>query len=266
MLSGEQTFPDTYQLMKDRVALVTGGSRGIGAATALLLGRYGARVGVNYYQNEAAAQRVVSTIEQAGGQALAIQADAANAEQVEAMVRSVGEALGPIDTLVLNAPAFGNQGLDVLAPFLQSQWESFELAVRAHLQSAFYLCKAVMPTMIQHQQGSIIFVSATIARRPVPGAFALTVGKASVESMVRELAEELGPYGIRVNAVGGGHILTDINAFQSQETKDQFARTTPLRRSGQPEEVAAAIVFLASNQASFVTGAYLTVDGGRLIM
>src|SRR2546430_17627318 len=93
MLTGEHTIPDTYQLMKYRVALVTGGSRGIGAATALLLGRYGARVGVNYYQNEAAAQRVISTIEQAGGQALAIQADAANAEQVEGMVRSVGEAL-----------------------------------------------------------------------------------------------------------------------------------------------------------------------------
>lgn len=165
-----------------------------------------------------------------------------------------------------NAPALGNRAQSVLAPFLESTWESVEPAVLAHLQSAFYPCKAVIPTMIQHQRGSIVFVSATITRRPVPGAFALTVAKASVEGMVKELAEELGPSGIRVNAVGGGHILTDINVYQSQETKDMFAHTTPLRRSGKPEEVAAAIVFLASNQASFVTGAYLTVDGGKLIM
>ncbi|HTD18172.1 MAG TPA: SDR family oxidoreductase [Ktedonobacteraceae bacterium] len=280
MLTGEQIFPDPYQPMKDRVALVTGGSRGIGAATAILLGRYGARVGVNYHQNEAAAQTVVSTIEKAGGKALAIQADVANAEQVEAMVQHVREVLGPIDTLVLNAPAasslpYANNTLSprerfqaVLAPFTGSKWEVLESFVRGQLQSAFYPSQAVISTMIQQHRGSIIFVSATLARRPGPGGGGLTiaVAKASVESMVRNMAEELGPYGIRVNAVGAGHIVTDLNAQMPQEMRDQMAQMTPLRRNGRPEDVAAAIVYLASNQASFVTGAYLTVDGGNLIM
>jgi 3-oxoacyl-[acyl-carrier protein] reductase len=279
MISGEQIFSDIYKPMKDRVALVTGGSRGIGAATAILFGQYGARVGVNYYRNAAAAQKVVSTIEQAGGKAFAFQADVANAEQVEAMVRSVEEALGPIDTLVLNAPALGNSLASstlsageriqaVLAPFTGSKWEVLESFVLGQLQSAFYPSQAVLPTMIKQRRGSIVFVSATTARRPVPGGSGVTiaVGKASVESMVRSMAEELGPYGIRVNAVGAGMILTDLNAGAPQAMKDQMAQMTPLRRNGRPEDVAAAIVYLASNQASFVSGAYLTVDGGNLIM
>lgn len=102
----------------------------------------------------------------------------------------------------------------------------------------------------------------------MPGGSGMTiaVGKASVESMVRSMAEELGPYGIRVNAIGAGHIVTDLNAGMAQEMRDQIAHMTPLRRNGTPEDVADAILYLASNQASFVTGAYLTVDGGNLIM
>jgi 3-oxoacyl-[acyl-carrier protein] reductase len=279
MISGEHTLSERYQPMKDRVALVTGGSRGIGAATALLLGRYGARVAVNYARNEAAAQAVVSTIEEAGGQALAIQADVANAAQVEAMVQAVGEALGPIDTLILNAPAFSNSSAStilsadeqlqaVLAPFTGSKWEVLESFVRGQLQAAFYPSQAVLPGMITQHRGSIVFVTATTARRPSSGGsgMAIAIGKASVESMVKNMAEELGPSGIRVNAVGAGHIVTDLNAGTPQEVRDQMAQATPLRRNGQPEDVAAAIVYLASNQASFVTGAYLTVDGGNLMI
>jgi 3-oxoacyl-[acyl-carrier protein] reductase len=279
MNTGEQTLPNAYQPMKDRVALVTGASRGIGAATAILLGQFGARVGVNYNQNEAAAQRVVSTIEKAGGKALAVQADVANLGQVEAMVQSVSEAFGSIDTLILNAPAGGVPSTSttfspgelfqaVLAPFTGSKWEALEAFVRGQLQAAYYPSQAIVPGMIKQRRGIIVFVSATTARRPTHGGGGLpiAVGKAAVESMMRSMAEELGPYGIRVNAVGAGHIVTDLNANTPQERRDQMAQATPLRRNGRPEDVAAAIVYLASNQASFVTGAYLTVDGGNLIV
>ena len=129
MGSGEQTFSDSYQPMKDRISLVTGGSRGIGAATAFLLGQYGARMAVNYYRNEAAAQAIVSTNEKAGGKACAFQADVANAEQVEAMVQAVGETLSPIDTLIPNAPAFSSSsgGKEPLR-----EWGSLSLHRKTH--------------------------------------------------------------------------------------------------------------------------------------
>lgn len=280
MSTEDQRLSDSYQPMKERVALVTGGSRGIGAATARQFARLGARVAVNYVRNEAAARSVVAAIEQAGGQAIAVQADVANEEQVEAMVQQVSQALGPIDILVLNAPATSSipaarstlspaeRFRSVLAPFTSTRWEVLESFVLGQLQSAFYPSKAVVPAMIQQHRGSIIFVSATTARQPMNegGGLTISVGKAAVESMIRNMALELGPYGIRVNAIGAGHIITDINADMPQEARERIAQMTPLRRSGRPEDVAAAIAYLASDQASFVTGAYLTVGGGNLIM
>lgn len=263
--------------MKDRIALVTGGSRGIGAATAIQLGQHGARVAVNYYRNKTAAQEVVETIERAGGKALAFQADVTKQEEVEQMVSHVRETLGPIDTLVLNAPASSSSSSEIpaheqlqaiLAPFTASRWNILDSFVRGQLQAAYYPSQAVLPDMMTQQRGSIIFVSATHARRPNEGgiAVAVAVAKASVESMMQHMALELGPVGIRVNTVGGGMILTDLNAGAPQEIKNQIAQMTPLRRNGRPEDVASAITYLASNQASFVTGAYLTVDGGNFII
>ncbi|GHO70174.1 beta-ketoacyl-ACP reductase [Ktedonobacter sp. SOSP1-52] len=265
-------------LMKDRIALVTGGSRGIGAATAIQLGGHGARVAVNYYRNATAAQEVVETIERVGGKALAFQADVAKQEEVEQMVSRVRETLGPIDTLVLNAPASSSNPTSsipaheqlqaILASFTGSRWDILDAFVRGQLQAAYYPSQAVLPDMIKHQRGSIIFVSATHARRANAGgiAVAVSIAKASVETMMQHMAEELGPSGIRVNTVGGGMILTDLNAGAPQEMKDQMARMTPLRRNGRPEDMASAITYLASNQASFITGAYLTVDGGNFII
>ncbi|GHO46690.1 beta-ketoacyl-ACP reductase [Ktedonospora formicarum] len=263
--------------MQGRIALVTGSSRGIGAATAIQLGEQGATVAVNYYRNATAAQKVVETIEKAGGKALAFQADVAKQDEVERMVARIHETLGPIDTLVLNAPASSNSSSEIpaheqlqaiLAPFTGSRWDVLDTFVRGQLQAAYYPSQAVLPHMIKQQRGSIIFVSATHARRPDAGGIAISVSiaKASVEAMIKSMAEELGPHGIRVNTVGGGMILTDLNAGAPQAFKDQMASMTPLRRNGRPEDMASAITYLASNQASFVTGSYLTVDGGNFIV
>lgn len=266
----------TVPLMKDRIGLVTGGSRGIGAATAIQLGLHGATVAVNYHRNEAAAQKVVETIKKAGGKALAFQADVAKQEEVERMVAHIHETLGPIDTLVLNAPASSSPSTEIpaheqlqaiLAPFTGSRWDVMESFVRGQLQAAYYPGQAVLPDMIKQKHGSIIFVTTTHARRPAAGgiAVAVAIAKAGVETMVQHMAEELGPSGIRVNTVSAGMVLTDLNAGAPQEMKDQMAQATPLRRNGRPEDIASAIIYLASDQASFVTGAYLTVDGGNFI-
>lgn len=254
-----QTQEENYStgLMKNRVALITGASRGIGAATAKLLARHGAAVGVNYYSSEAAAKEVVEEIVSEGGKALAVKADVREAEQVEAMVQQVSQELGAIDTLVINAHvAFA------IAPFVNHSWEDFEAKLLGELKGAFFSCKAVVPSMIEHKRGCIIIVSSGASRSPVENFCSHNTAKSALDGFMRSLALELGSHGIRVNAVAPGLTITDATAFIPQEQKDAGAQMIPLRRNGLPEDVAGAILMLASEEARFITGAYLPVNGG----
>ncbi|HAX76359.1 MAG TPA: short-chain dehydrogenase [Cyanobacteria bacterium UBA11372] len=243
--------------MQDRIALVTGASRGIGAATAKLLARHGAKVGVNYNSNAAAAQEVVKAIEAEGGKAFAVKADVTNNDEVKAMVQQVTEALGAIDTLILNAA-----GPFPVVPFVEYKWEDFEHKVLGELKSTFFPCQAVIPSMIEQKKGCIIVLSTGLSRHPSPGFSAHTTAKSALDGLVKSLALELGPHGIRVNAVAPGLTITDATAFLPQDRKDTSAQMTPLKRNGQPEDIAGAILLLASDEAKFITGTYLPVSGG----
>jgi 3-oxoacyl-[acyl-carrier protein] reductase len=249
------------QLMRDRVVLITGASRGIGAATAKLLGQHGAAIGVNYYSSESAAQQVVEAISSEGGKALAVKADVRDPQQVDAMIQQSAEAFGAIDTLVINANANFP-----MSPFVDYRWEDFESKLLGELKGAFFPCKAIVPSMIQQQRGCIIAVSSGLSRYPSEGFVAHSTAKSGLDAFIKSLALELGPHGIRANVVSPGLTLTDATARLPQEHKDASAQMVPLRRNGLPEDVAAAILLLASEEAKFITGAYLPVSGGMQML
>jgi len=251
----------TAKLLQNRVALVTGASRGIGAAISKLLGQQGASIGVNHHSNEAAAQEVVDAITSMGGKAIAVRGDVREKDQVEAAVQQVTEALGAIDTLVLNA----NAGFKI-APFMEQTWEDFEAKLAGELKSAFYPCQAIIPSMIEHQRGCIIAISSITSRHADEGFSARTTAKSGLDGFVKSLATELGQHGIRVNAIAPGVTLTDALSSQPQEWKDSVAQMTPPRRNGQPEDIAGAVLLLASEQAGFITGTYLMVNGGSQML
>lgn len=248
---------DNYKLMRDRVVLITGASRGIGAATAKLLGQHGAAVGVNYYGSKEAAQQVVEEISSDGGRALAVKADVRDPQQVDAMVKQVSEAFDAIDTLVINA----NAGFP-MAPFVDYRWEDFEAKLVGELKGAFFPCKAVVPSMIEQKRGCIIAVSSSLSRSPAEGFSAHSTAKSGLNAFIKSLALELGPHGIRANVVAPGLVLTDATAQLPQEDKDASAQMVPLKRNGLPEDIAGAILLLASQEARFISGAYLPVSGG----
>jgi 3-oxoacyl-[acyl-carrier protein] reductase len=247
--------------LEGRVVLVTGASRGIGAATARLLAKNGARVAVNYSQSEAAARGVVQSITAEGGHALAVGADVRDGAAVAAMVRQVEADLGPVDTLVANASI-----RFPMVPFVEMAWEGFEAKLVGELKAAFHSCKAVVPDMIERRRGCIIFVSSGLSRRPGPGFSAHTTAKSGLDGFAKALALELGPQGVRVNVVAPGLTRTDAIAHMSEQALAAAGRGTPLGRVAEPEDVAGAVLMLASEEARFVTGTYLSVSGGSLML
>lgn len=244
-------------LLKGRVVVVTGASRGIGAATAMLLARHGAAVGVNYFQSGEKARKVVTDIQAEGGRAVALKADVRDRAQVDAMAREAAKALGTVDTLVVNASISFP-----IVSFLEYRWEDFEAKLSGELKAAFFCCKAFVPPMIERKTGCVIGISSGLSRHPGNGFCAHSTAKSALDSFMKSLAFELGPKGIRVNVVAPGLTDTDATAFQSKEEKEAVARMTPLKRIGLPEDVAGAVLFLASEEARFISGTYLPVSGG----
>ena len=247
--------------MKGKVALVTGASRGIGRATAKLLAAEGAVVAVNYFQSEDAAIAVVEEIINAGGRAQAFRADVRDEEQVRLMVAEVEKSLGPVDLLVSNASI----GFPV-KPFTEFAWNEFEAKLSGELKSIFFSCQAVLPGMIERKSGSIIAISSTLSRHSSPGFIAHSTAKSGLDAFVRSLAEEVGPFGIRVNVVAPGLTLTDATSWLPEEQKAMMADMTPLKRVALPEDIAGVVFAIASEHSRFVTGCYIPVSGGLLML
>lgn len=248
-------------LLKDRIALVTGASRGIGAATARLLAAEGAAVGVNYANNRAAGEAVVDQIKEAGGQAVLVQADVTQPEQVQDMVEKVKAEFGEIDIAVLNA------GLNFpVVPFLDYQWEDFERKLVGEVKSAFYCCKAVVPSMVSRKGGSIVVVSSSLSRHSDRGFVAHCTAKSGLDAFVRTLATELGPDGVRVNTIAPGLTNTDATAFIPDAAKQAIAAAVPLRRIAEPDDIAGAILMMVSDHSRMITGSYMPVTGGHFML
>jgi len=241
--------------LKDAVALVTGGSRGIGAATALALAREGAMVGVNYQSNADAANKVVGQIQALGRKAVAVRADVANGDQVRAMVTQVVSALGPVDVLINNA---GGPIPGTIDQITEKVWWQ---GLAVHLDGPFHCTRAVVESMKQRRRGVIINVSSVAALRGAPGNFAYQTVKAAIQGFTRGLARDLADCNVRVNCISPGLIDTDFHAALPAEKKQMFCDVrVPLHRFGTPGEVADAIVTLVRND--YVTGENLTIDGG----
>ncbi len=244
-------------LLEGKIAVVTGASRGIGRAIAETLAAEGATVVVNYQSNAEAAEAVVSAITAAGGRAVAIRADVSDTAAAEGLVKAAIDAFGHIDIVVNNA---GTTRDTLLLSMKEEQWD---VVLSTNLKSVFNVCKAAARPMLRRKQGGrIINISSVSGIVGQPGQTNYAASKAGIIGFSKSLAKELGTRGITVNVVAPGFVLTDLTAGLSDELVQQTLAYIPLGRWGQAQEIAHAVAFLASDRASYITGAVLQVDGG----
>lgn len=244
--------------LEGKVALVTGASRGIGRGIALALAAAGADVAVNYRRDAAAAAETVAAIEKLGRRALAVAADVADWNAVEAMVATSLEQLGPLDVVVANSG---------VASRVHTVWdmpiEEWRRVVGINLDGVFHTCKATAGHLVARRSGSLILVSSIGADACAPFGAPYYASKAAVNALMKTLAKECAPAGVRVNAIAPGLVASDMgNRLISAYGEEALVHSIPLRRPGLPADIGAAAVYLAGDDASFVTGQVLRVDGG----
>jgi 3-oxoacyl-[acyl-carrier protein] reductase len=243
--------------LADKVAIVTGASRGIGRATAITLATEGAQVAVNYASSATAAEQVVAEINGIGGQAIALQADVSQPEQVESLIKSVLDKWGRVDVLVNNA------GITRDTLLLRMNLEDWQAVVDLNLTGVFLCTRAVSKIMLKQRAGRIINITSVAAQMGNPGQANYSAAKAGVIGFTKTVAKELSSRGITVNAVAPGFISTDMTSDLKSE---EILKFIPLGRYGQPEEVAGMIRFLAADPAAgYITGQVFNVDGGMVM-
>lgn len=241
-------------------AVVTGASRGIGAAAAIALGRAGADVVVNYCSHPEQAEEVVAAIRATGRRAVAVQGDLEREEDVLELADRARAELGHVGILVSNAALPFRT-----TPFLELSWADCERELHVVDRAFFLLARAFLPGMFERGSGRVIAIGSTQVRQPVRNAYAYASAKSWLGGLMRVLALEAGPHGVTVNTVVPGFTATDRAAVLPDEARERYAARAPLGRLGDAEDVAAAVVYLAGEEARYVTGAELVVDGGHLL-
>ena len=246
--------------MSKKNVLITGGARGIGAATAKELAADGHRLFINYVNSIQAADDLVAEINKAGGEAYAIQADVRDESQIKAMCDEIKSTHGGIDILVSNA----NMNF-TSKPFIEQTWSEFSQKLNDEMRASYLCAQHAAVSMKEKKFGRLIFISSTLSESPLPSFIAHGSAKGALDSFSKYLAVELGAHGITSNIIAPGLVLTDATAGAPEEFKEFIRSTTPTQTISKPEDVACVVSFLAKEESGQVTGAYLPVSGGAYL-
>lgn len=242
--------------LENKTALITGAARGIGKAIALKFASEGADIAFTDLQEDEVFQQTANEIKELGVKVKAYVSDASDFESAHSVIKAVMEDFGRIDILVNNA-GITRDGL--MLRMSEQQWDS---VLTVNLKSAFNFCHAVLPVMTRQRQGSIINMSSVVGIGGNAGQCNYSASKAGLIGLAKSIAKEMGPRGIRANAIAPGFIISDMTAKLSEETRNEWVKQIPLRRGGTPEDIAGLALFLASDESSYITGQVIRIDGG----